>query len=226
MGTPRAAPWSFSKLKAFEQCPKKFHALKVIKTYSEPETEAMMYGTLFHEAAENYVRDDEPLPKSFQFAQNALDALKKKEGELLCEYEMGLTADLEPCGFKGDNVWFRGIADLLIVNETKKLAWVVDYKTGKNTRWADKGQLELMALATFKHFPFVEKVNAGLMFVVADELIKSSYLKEDEGKLWEKWLSDFSRMEKAYEIDVWNAHPSGLCRRHCVVTECPHNGNN
>ena len=37
------APWSFSKIKAFEQCPKKFYHLKIAKDYSEPETEAMYY---------------------------------------------------------------------------------------------------------------------------------------------------------------------------------------
>jgi hypothetical protein len=31
-------------------------------------------------------------------------------------------------------------------------------------------------------------------------------------------------MESAYDKDVWNANPSGLCRAHCVVLECPHNG--
>ena len=36
----------------------------------------------------------------------------------------------------------------------------------------------------------------------------------------------YKRMETAHEKDVWNAHPSGLCRRHCVVLECIHNGSN
>jgi RecB family exonuclease len=226
MGTPRAAPWSFSRIKAFEQCPRKFYHLKVAKTYTEAETEAMMYGTLFHEAAEFYVRDGTPLPERFAFAQSALDSLMRKQGEKLCEYEMGLTQDLEPCGFKDDNVWWRGIADLVILDKENKLAWVIDYKTGSNTRYADTGQLELMALAAFKHFPEIETVRAGLLFVVAKELIKDNYKKEDAPVMWKKWLSDYSRMELAFSKDVWNAHPSGLCRRHCPVTECPHNGAN
>ena len=57
------APWSFSRIKAFEQCPKKFYHLKIAKNYREPETEAMHYGTIVHEAAEKYIRDGEPLPK-------------------------------------------------------------------------------------------------------------------------------------------------------------------
>ena len=32
---------------------------------------------------------------------------------------MGLTAELEPCTFKDKNVWWRGIADLVIVDEQK-----------------------------------------------------------------------------------------------------------
>jgi len=218
------SPWSFSKIKAFEQCPKKFYHLKVAKDYSEPETEAMFYGTAFHEAAEEYVRNNVPLPPQFEYAKGGLDALIAKRGDKLCEYKMGLTASLEPCDFFADDVWFRGIADLVILDEEAETAWVVDYKTGKSARYADKGQLELMALATFKHFPKVKKVRGALMFVVSNDLITDSYDIVSQGELWRKWLTDFASMESAFENDTWNANPSGLCRAHCVVLECPHNG--
>jgi len=216
------APWSFSKIKAFEKCPKQFYHLKVVKDYTEPETEAMLYGTEFHEACELYIRDNKELPGRFGYARPMLDALRAKPGEKLCEYELGLTEDLEPCGFKDENVWFRGIADLIVLDDDT--AYVIDYKTGRNTRYADTGQLELMALAVFKHFPQVQKVRGGLLFAVAGKAVKDSYNRSQEPKLWAKWMGDFERMKKAFELDVWNANPSGLCRRHCVVTECPHNG--
>ena len=218
------APWSFSKIKSFEQCPKKFYHLKVAKDYKEPETEAMLYGTAVHLAAEEYVRDGKPLPPEYMYIKAPIDALCAKQGEKLCELEMGLTADLEPCGFFDDDCWYRGIADLVIVDKENKLAWVIDYKTGKNTRYADKGQLELMALCVFKHFPEVETVRGGLLFVVCNELIKDTYEVDKSGEMWEKWLADYNRMEQAYKNDVWNAHQSGLCKRHCIVTECVHNG--
>ena len=211
------APWSFSRIKAF---------LKIAKNYREPETEAMHYGTVVHEAAEKYIRDGEPLPKQFEYMEPTLKVLLSMKGEKLCEYEMGLTENLEPCAFDAEDVWFRGIADLIIINRENKVAKVLDYKTGKSAKYADKGQLELMALATFKHFPEIETVRAGLLFVVANKFITDEYYKNEEQKLWRKWLFDYGRMEKAYKNDVWNAHPSGLCRRHCVVTECPHNGAN
>jgi len=222
--TYSVSPWSFSKIKAFEQCPKQFYHMKIAKDYIEEETEAVLYGTLFHEAAENFVKDDTPIPEKFKYAEAALTSLKNKPGKKLCEYKLGLTEDLEPCGFFDENVWFRGIADLIILDGDT--ASVVDYKTGKSAKYADKGQLELMALATFKHFPEIKKVKAGLLFVIAKALVKDSYDSTAAPILWRKWLADYARMEKALETDTWNARPSGLCRQHCAVLDCPHNGRN
>ena len=218
------APWSFSKIKAFEQCPKQFYHMKILKEYEEKETEAMLYGTLFHEAAEEYVKNQVPLPLKFDYALKALDRLQAKQGRKLCEYKLGLTKELEPCGFFHKDVWFRGIADLIILNED--VAWVVDYKTGKSARYADKGQLELMALATFKHFPKVKEIRAGLLFVVSKDLIRDTYTKDQEEELWDKWFTNYAKMEAAADNNVWNPKPSGLCARHCAVVECVHNGRN
>ena len=220
----KAAPWSFSKIKAFQQCPKQFYHEKVIKQYPFKMTEAIRYGDQFHKAAEKYIRDGEELPKRFLYAKDSLDALRRKRGDKLCEYRMGLTEDLEPCGFYEDNVWWRGIADLIILNQDQGLAYVVDYKTGKSSRYADKGQLELMAMATFKHFPNVGTVRAGLLFVVCEDLVRSTYEQYEADTLWDKWMDNFQTMETAYKVDVWNPKPSGLCRQWCQVMECPHNG--
>jgi hypothetical protein len=86
--------------------------------------------------------------------------------------------------------------------------------------------LELMALATFKHFPMVTHVKAGLLFVVSKDFVKDQYPIESEAALWEKWLQQYNRMRDAYVSNVWNPRPSGLCKKHCVVLSCPHNGRN
>ena len=219
-------PWSYSRLKSFEQCPKQFYHLKVVKDYEEKQSSAMFYGNEFHKAAENYIKIGEPLPPKFLYSKPVLDSLKTKKGDKLCEYRMGLTEDLKPCGFYDKTAWYRGICDLIILNADDRLAWVVDYKTSKNTKYADKGQLELMALCVFKHFPVVEKIRAGLLFVVCEELVKENYKHSTASSLWSKWYTGFDRMKKAYETDVWNANPSGLCKQHCAVTECVYNGRN
>ena len=216
--------WSYSSMKLFEQCPRKYFHLRVLKDIVEPESEAMNYGTRFHEAAELYMRDGTPIPEYFKFAKGALDSLKQIEGEKLCEFEMGVTADLEPCGFKDENVWYRGIADLLIINREKGEARVIDYKTGKSAKYADPDQLELMSLCVFKHFPEIKKVKAGLLFTVANSFKKAAFDSSQAHVYWRNWMPLVERLERARETGVWNANPSGLCRRHCPVDICPHHG--
>ena len=215
--------WSFSSIKTFQQCPRKYYHLKVVRDIKEPETEAMRYGTEFHSAAEHYVLNDTPLPAHFMFAKSALDSLKNRPGRKLCEVEMGLTQDLNPCAFDAPEVWWRGIADLVILGDDGT-ARILDYKTGASVKYADTGQLELMALAVFKHFPEVTKVKAGLLFVVAKSFPKAAYSREDEPKLWRKWLADYDRLDAAYRSNTWNPKTSGLCKKHCPVLSCHHNG--
>ena len=83
-----------------------------------------------------------------------------------------------------------------------------------------------MALSIFKKFPDIKHINAALLFVVANEMIEAEYKIESSFDLWGKWLKKYARMEKAYETDVWNPRPSGLCYHHCPVLECVHNGRN
>jgi len=186
----------------------------------------MRYGTEFHKACEDYIDKDKSLPKKFGFIEPTLNALNNKRGVKICEKKLGLTADLEPCDFFDKKVWFRGIADLIIVDVLAGVAWVIDYKTGRSSKYADKGQLELMALSVFKHYPEVTKIKAGLLFVVAGSLIKETYEIDSESILWEKWLAKYANMKIAFDTEVWNPRPSGLCKRHCPVMECPHNGSN
>lgn len=220
----KAGAWSYSRMKGFETCPKQYYHVTVRKEYPFQETDATRYGTAFHKAAEDFMRDGTPVPERFAFAQPILDALAAKPGDRHCELKMGLTADLEPCSFFAKNVWFRGIVDLLIIDGDR--AFIVDYKTGKSAKYADKGQLELMALCVFKHFPQVKRVKAGLVFVIADAMVKEDYHVDAEAELWTPWVLRYAAMEKAHEADVWNPKPSGLCRKHCPVVECAHNGQN
>ena len=218
--------WSFSRLKSFETCPKQFYHVTVLGEYPVVQTDAMTYGTAMHKAAEDYIGENKPLPDEFMYVKGTLDELLGIRGTKLTEQRLGLTKDLKPCGFKDKDVWFRGIVDLAIVDTLGERAWIVDYKTGKSAKYADKGQLELMALSIFKKFPDIKHIKAALLFVVSNEMIEAEYKLEDSFNLWGKWLKKYARMEKAYETDVWNPRPSGLCYHHCPVLECVHNGRN
>ena len=214
--------WSYSSLGLFQQCPRKYYHLRVVKDIKEPETTAILYGKEVHLALEEYIRDGKPIPAKFSEFQDVADMLKAMPGEKLCEYKMGLTKDIQACGFFDENVWFRGVADLLIINGDT--ARVIDYKTGKSSEFADVKQLELMALAVFKHFPKVRRVKAGLVFLVANDFVKAEYEKKDAPITWLKWIQETDFLEKAHETNVWNPKPNFTCRKYCLVKSCEHNG--
>jgi len=214
--------WSYSSISLFKQCPRKYYRMRIVRDIVEPPTAHLDYGKEVHKAAEDYVCNDKSLDPRYGFIKPHLDLLKSLPGLKLCEYEMGLTKKFEPVGFNDENVWFRGIADLLIIDGDA--AMIVDYKTGKSSQYADTKQLELLALLTFKHFPHVKTIKAGLIFVVAQDLVKASYTNNVQEEAWTRWLPEIQHLEKAMESDVWNPVPNFTCRKFCPVQDCEHNG--
>jgi hypothetical protein len=215
--------WSFSALKTFQSCPKKYYHLKVVKDVKDSPSEIMLYGIDAHKAAEMYIAEGTELPGKYEFMRKQLDTLKNLDGDKYCEYKFGLTRDMKPCDFFAKDVWLRGAIDLLVVNEEKGTARMIDYKFGKSKN-ADMSQLQLMSLAVFKIFPSVKTVKAGLLFCPEDKMIPTQYSVDDAPNMWMQWLPEVARLEAAYEHDVWNASPSGLCKAWCPVLSCPHNG--
>ena len=216
--------WSYSAATTFEKCPKQYYHLYVSKDVkTDPNQKHFLYGNEVHKAAELYVRDGVPLPEKFNMFQSILDKVKQIPGDIYCEHKIGLTIDLEPTGFFDDNVWWRGVLDLLIIDKDKQLATVIDYKTGKSSQYADTRQLSLMGVGVFKHFPEVENIKSALMFLVSKELIKEDYKVEKVDEMFEEWGKMIHRIDTAYDTNVFNAVPNFGCRW-CPVASCAHNG--
>ena len=213
--------WSHSSLKDYEGCPRRYHEVKVLKNYKFEDTQATLYGKELHEAAEFYIRDGKPLPPQFEFIKDTLDALNAKPGRKLCEYKMGVTADLRPCGFLDKDVWVRGIADLLIIDDDNLTARVVDYKTGNN-KYPDREQLKLMSMMVFKHFPHIRRVTSALLFVVKNDMVKASMMVGEADEYWWGYRERVARIEQAHDSGVWNPKPTPLCGW-CAVKTCEHN---
>jgi hypothetical protein len=214
--------WSYSSIKTFDQCPKKYYHLKVAKDVKDEAGPEADYGTAAHKAAEDNIKFGVPIPGRFKFMEPTIEALNAIPGDKHCELKLGVkktATGYEPCDFFAKDVWWRGIADLIIISGDR--AYVVDYKTGKNTKYADTKQLDLLAGAVFVHFPKIKKIKSALAYVVTDELIKATH----EAPKYEEYLSVFDsvldNLEIAQATGVWNAKSSGLCGW-CPVTSCEH----
>jgi hypothetical protein len=213
--------WSFSSLKTFQQCPKKYYHLKVAKDVEDKGSSATIYGTSMHSVAEAYIRDGTEIPPEFEYLKSSLDILNNIEGEKLCEVKLGLTKNLESCDFDAPNVWWHGVADLVIINREKGTAYSVDYKTNKNAKYADVTQLDLVACGLFAKFPEIQVIKSALLFVVSKDVVRALHLSKTKEKYMQKVLPHLERMEKAFETGVWNPKQGGLCGW-CPVKHCEH----
>lgn len=192
----------------------------MLRKHKQESTEQIRYGEELHKAAEQYVTGT-PLPPQFEFVKPVLDALLQKQGTKHAELKMALTSNLTPCSWTSKDVWVRGIADLLILDEENSVAWVVDYKTGNN-KYPDKGQLDLMSLLVFAHYPQIQKVKSALLFVVKNSAVKHRVERKDIDALWWDYRERVARIEASHSNNVWNPKQSGLCPW-CPVTSCEYN---
>lgn len=213
--------WSHSSLKDFEGCARRYHEVKVLKKYPFQETEQIKYGKELHLAAENYVRDGTPVPEQFAFMVPVLEALMSKPGRKLPEHEMALTDNLRPCEFNSSDVWVRGIADLLIIDDDNLTAWVVDYKTGNN-KYPDTDQLALMSLMVFAHFPHIRQVNSALLFVVKESMVKYKMSVDEVAANWQRYRERVAKLAACFDHNVWNPTQTPLCNW-CPVKGCEFN---
>ena len=200
---------SYSSIKAFQQCPRQFHEVRILRKYKSEPTEATMYGERVHKAFEDYLMGRAELPPEFAKFARYVDPMKAFKGEVLCEQKMGIRRDFSPCGFFDEDVWFRGIPDYLCLNLETGVARLGDFKTGKWSRFADSAQLELMAAMVMQHYPQIHTVKGALIFVVANDIIQSKYKRSMLPAMLSRWAGEAELVETA---QVWNPKPSGLCK--------------
>ena len=216
MSQPHA--FSYSAIKDFMGCARRYHACKVLKLHPFTDTDATIYGKVVHTACEEYIRDGKPLAVGLQHLQSMLDKLRAMQGDKFCELELAVDSKLNPTPFKARDVWVRGIIDLLIVNG--EIAYVVDFKTG-GAKYPDKDQLELMAMLVFEHFPKVLEIKGALLFMSHNVLVKGVYTRDNRVKLWKKWKARSVTLDTCFESNVWHPNPTPLCGW-CAVDSCEH----
>jgi len=213
---------SYSSIKDFEGCPRRYHEVRILKKFKSKDTDATLYGTAVHKAFEDYVRDGEELPAKYSQFKRFVEPLAKLEGTILCEEKMAIRADFSPCGFFDKDVWFRGIPDYLHINKAGTVARVADYKTGKSSRYADPGQLELLSAMIMAYYPEVQVVKGVLLFVVVGDVIKAEFRRDKFPEIMSKWAGRANDIEAAVDHGVWNPRSSALCR-FCPVHSCEYN---
>lgn len=205
--------WSYSRLTAYETCPHRYNLTTVTKKVVEPQTEALRWGNQVHTALEQFASKGKPLTGDLKRAEAYVNMLFKRKGKRIVENKLTLNDKFRPTKWMARDAWVRGIVDIGVIGSKK--AWLLDWKTGK--RRVDSKQMELMAALTFAHFPWIDKVTTGFVWLKSTEFDSETFSKSDVPAIWEGFLARVSRYDRAYAEGKWPAKPSGLCKNWCPV---------
>ena len=204
---------SYSSLKMYENCPKRYYHQRITKEVSDSGSEATRYGERVHKALEERLLGDNELSQeTIQYEALCRSIARMKEhpdfSELLLEEKLTVTEDFTPTGWWSDDAWLRSILDVLVLFKDKAI--VMDWKTGK--RRPDFTQLEMFALQVFSHFPHINRVTTSFVWLKDMKQDKRSYCRELSFEMQVDLNGRIDRINKSLENDDFPAKPSGLCR--------------
>jgi len=206
-------PWSYSALTAFETCPRRYQLTRVTKEVVEKQTEATMWGNKVHKSLELFAKGKQALPPDLAKYEKYVRKIQSREGKRVVEEKMALNTSFRPTTWFAKDVWVRGIIDIGVVGS--ETAYLLDWKTGK--RKPDSDQLKLFAALAFAHYPWVDKVVTGFIWLKDAKFDKESFTREQLPEIWNEFLPRLQRLEHAFQEDKWVPKPSGLCKNWCPV---------
>lgn len=212
--------WSYSKLKNYDVCPKRMYEVDILKNFSDGGGEALAWGNAVHDALAKALKNNTPLPVEMKAYQYWVDRVRRGSGQLLVEQKYAITRDFQKTTYFADDVWYRGIGDVVRLNGV--VALVLDWKTGKILE--DSVQLMLMAQCLFSHFPEITHVRSSFIWLKDDCETPELLSRQEVADQWVDLLPRVLAMENASKTLTYPPKPGHLCRAWCPVTSCPFHG--
>jgi hypothetical protein len=80
--------------------------------------------------------------------------------------------------------------------------------------------MKLMAMLVFMLFPLVTNIKVGFAWLQEKINDKDEFDRADMFRLWEEFLPSMMQYKTAFNTDVWQPRPSGLCHGWCPVKTC------
>lgn len=209
--------WSYSRLATWKQCPYKAKLLMIDKL-QEPTNEAMQRGSDIHKKLENYMGDGRKVVfKEMGPYKDYLKGIRQnrdKYSEFHTEMQVAFNKELAQVDWFAWNAWLRAVIDLYIVEDDKKHATIIDYKTGR--RKNDHVDQADMYAAVF-YLLNKDKFNDGILsikFLYVDQPNISEMLEKTYTiKACELHLKRFVKLGTAMTNDKsFKATPSNMCK--------------
>jgi CRISPR/Cas system-associated exonuclease Cas4 (RecB family) len=212
--------WSFSRIKSYEDCPRKYWHESVGKTIPFVETEEMSYGKDWHKAAELYIKRGQKLPLSMLHWEPVLAKFKDAPGEKVVEQQICLNAQWQQVEWYAKDAWLRVKSDLTIINGASAVQ--IDYKTGKPKD--DFTQLRLNSAVTFHLVPELQEITHGFLWTKNNMFTSEKMKLADVSAFWATMLPRVARYQQAHDQQNFPPKQGYLCGKYCKVKSCQFNG--
>lgn len=191
MPTPvlqRITAWSFSRWKDYEKCPR-MAKYKHVEGKKEPGNAAMQRGSDIDKKTENFLKGLLPkLPEELKPFSKEFTALKKLKPFLQENWAFNSTWGRVGWFDKGPlGAWLRVKMDAAVPTNKKKVAEVIDFKTGKIYP-EHKLQVELYALSGFIVFPDAEVIKTNLWYTDLGKEDPSTFTRDQMEGLKTTWM--------------------------------------
>ena len=221
---PKPFAWSYSHLKNYRTCPKRYYHTQVAKggdKVTEKKTEALSWGDDVHKSLFEYIAKGTPLPVGMRQYQRIADKIKAAPGEPLTETQLAINAALQPVDWFAHDTWCRSIIDVGKIKPPHAL--ILDWKTGKRT--PDDLQLKIMGLVLFAYMPELTTIEVAFVWLRESGAVDSVTMNRDDiAEEWAEIMPLVERLRKAKENAEFPPLPGRLCKNYCPVKSCPYNG--
>lgn len=223
----KAFSWSYSKLKNYETCPRRYKAIDVDKSIEQPRSDALDRGDELHDAMKNRVQGSTPLPSHLIYMESWAEKLTRVLHPfqiIQCELKLSTNRDGKPTGYFDKSTWYRGRIDYFRLmptgRENDDYGHVVDYKTGRPPKFTDNTQLMLNAWTIFQHYKTVQNCRVDYLWTEYNDTSHEIYRRDDIPQHMAELTPRVSAMETAHKTNDFPPKPGGLCENYCDVVSC------
>lgn len=210
-------PWSYSRLKEFKSCPRKFYHKNILKDVPKEDPAHFVRGRDVHKGFELYLKGsggftDLQLSMITKF-KPILDMVAAAP-ELFVEQQLAFNESEQQVGYFDRDVWVRIVFDVVAISGNK--ATVIDWKTGKV--YPDSDQLDFYAGAIAMWRPEVEVVTTAFIWADADaKPTMSVYSKQQAERKWQLFADESELIQLAAEAGNWQQKPSDEACKWCPL---------
>lgn len=207
---------SYTILNTYKNCPHQMARRYIVRDQPYVETPEIKWGNKVHEAFEFRVGGRKVLPTDMQQWEQFAVPFDGKTVQV--EQKLGMTQEGRPTGFFDKDVWFRGKADVTIINDAT--AYINDWKTG-GSKYEDPFELATGAVLLHAKNPQLKKI-VGSYTWLKENRVGQMYDLSDTLATWREMCRLMGEiLALRASGGPYPKRQSGLCGW-CSVKDCEH----